>query len=138
MTFSVITEPVILILKQLGLTLAKTPSWYFNIHCQPFYNIAINGNPLYFNNNTSIIYFLYYDFGRLGSLIGAWVMGGLISYVYNKAKETSTFFNVLYIYIAVGLLLTVMYYRFFGVKALFVILSLWLCCVRIKIGNKIL
>lgn len=138
MTFSVITEPVILILKQLGLTLAKTPSWYFNIHCQPFYNIAINGNPLYFNNNTSILYFLYYDFGRLGSLIGAWVMGGLISYVYNKAKETSTFFNVLYIYIAVGLLLTVMYYRFFGVKALFVILSLWLCCVRIKIGNKIL
>lgn len=138
MTFSAITEPVTLVLKQLGLTMAKTPSWYFNIHCQPFYNIAAHGNLLYFNNNTSILYFLYYDFGRWGSLIGAWIMGGLISYTYNKAKQTSMFFNVLYIYIAVGLLLTVMYYRLFGVKSLFVLISLWLCCVRIKVGNRIL
>lgn len=70
MTFSVITEPIVLLMKFCGLTTVKAPSWFFNTYCQPFYNISTGTTPLYFNNNTSIIYFLYSDFGWIGTIIG--------------------------------------------------------------------
>lgn len=133
MTFGALVEPIMLFLKFIGVTTAKTPSWYFNYHCQPFYNITTGANRLYFNNNTSILYFLFYDFGSLGAVIGGIWMGGLMSRFHNRMIRNSILSSLMYIYFGSILLLTPMYYKFFNCNAIFSLLALFVCAKKHKV-----
>lgn len=133
MTFGAILEPIVLFLKFIGVTTVKTPSWYFNYHCQPFYNIATGAVRLYFNNNTSILYFLFYDFGFAGTIFGGIWMGGLISFFHNRMIKNDLRSSLLYIYFGSILLLTPMYYKFFNCNAIFTIFALYVCSMKIRI-----
>ena len=137
MTFGAIIEPIVLFLKYIGVTSIKTPSWYFNYHCQPFFNIATGGSRLYFNNNTSILFFLYYDFGAIGAVVGGIWMGALMSCFHNKMVKNNLLSSLLYIYFGSILLLTPMYYKFFNCNAIFTLIALYVCSrqVRIVLGK---
>lgn len=133
MTFGALIEPVMLFLKFIGVTSAKTPSWYFNYHCQPFYNITTGVNRLYFNNNTSVLYFLYYDFGSIGAVIGGIWLGGIISRLHNRMIKDDILSSIMYIYFGSILLLTPMYYKFFNCNAVFSVMALYWCAKRYRI-----
>lgn len=135
--FGAIFEPIVLLLKVLGLTDLKVPQWYFNIYCQQFYNIGTENTPIYFNNNTSIIYYLLRDFSVFGILIGGALFGIVLSKLHNqmtKGKELST---LMYIYMSNVLFNTVMTHQFFGMVPLFVFLAFFLCSRKMRIIFKV-
>lgn len=133
MFFGGIIEPIVLILKVLGLTSIKVPQWYFNINCQQFYRITTSGDPIYINNNTTIIYYLLRDFGAVGIIIGAVVLAIILVYLYNKLDSNNDFCILCYLYFAYVMFNTVMTYSFFGTNPAFVLIALYLCTRRKRI-----
>ena len=131
-------EPVVLILKVLGLSTAKVPQWYFNIYCQQFYNIGTVGEPIYFNNNTTIIYYILRDFGPIGIVFCGLAAGFVLARISNRGKKGDVFWQLIYIYACNVMFNSVMTYQFFGMTPVFVILLLFLFSSRlVKIRIKI-
>ncbi len=136
LTFGAILEPIVLFLKFIGVTSTKTPAWYFNIHCQNFYDISRGPNSIYFNNNTSVLYYFYRDFGYIGICIGAVLIGVLISKFYKQWRQTGIQrFGLFYLYFAIIAINSIMTYQFFGCSPFFSVLTL-LCISRGKKYNE--
>jgi oligosaccharide repeat unit polymerase len=135
--FGAIFEPVVLALKVLGLTNIKVPQWHFNTYCQSFYNIGTPVFPIYYNNNTSIIYYLLRDCGVWGIILGGLFIGILLSKLHNQTKKGKLFSSLVYIYMINTLFNTVMTHQFFGTIPLFVLLTLLVCSSGIRIRIKI-
>lgn len=123
LTFGAFFEPIVLILKVLGLTDAKVPQWYFNIYCQHFYSITSTGTKIYINNNTTIIYYFLRDFGQVGPLLGGLIFGLCFAFVYNKSSKNGVFIKLLFMYLCSVVFNTVMTYQMFGLLPFFIILS---------------
>ncbi len=127
LTFGAITEPVVLLLKVLGLTTAKTPSYMFNIKCQEFYNIGNESTVAYFNNNTSVLYYFIRDFGAWGIVIGAIFLAAIIVLCYNRLIRGNRFYTLIYIYLSVVLLNTIMTYQLFQCTPFFSVVAMYFC-----------
>ncbi len=123
-TFDFIFELIILVLKVLGSNELKVPSYYFNIVCQNFYNIG-KYNTVWFNNNTTILYYFIRDFGYVGIPIGALLFSSVITKAEKKTTRnknmTATF---LLMYFTIVLLLSIMTYACFSFTGTVVILFL--------------
>lgn len=132
MTFASITEPVMLILKVLGFTTAKTPEYLFNINCQEFVNISYY-DVYYYNNNTTALYMFIYDFGPIGILIGGILLGLLTRKLYVEFTKKNLWLSIIYLYVVVGLFTTTMSYnRFFGLMPLTVVITSYFLTRGIK------
>lgn len=128
LTFGFILEPVVLLLKVIGITTAKVPSYYFNIYCQNFYNIGDGQNIKMFNNNTTILYYFLKDFGVLGILIGAVLISFLIVFLYNNwVNNHKPLFGMMYIFMCDVLFNSLMTNQLFKSTPLFIFLVLYLC-----------
>ena len=127
LTFGVITEPIVLILKILGLTSIKVPSYEFNIYCQQYYNIGIGTSKVLINANTSIIYYFLRDFGFSGIFIGAIFVCSITIYSYNKWKARGNkFYGMIFVYMCYTLFNSLMTYQFFSTMPLFIFFTLYL------------
>jgi oligosaccharide repeat unit polymerase len=133
LTFGCITEPIVLGLKVLGLTTMKTPSYLFNIVGQNFYDIGSGSTTLLFNNNTTVIYYFLRDFGVWGIVIGGIFLSSLVVYSYNRWSSGSRFHALIFVYMAVVLLNSIMTYQLFGCNPFFVVVAMYFCCKRAKI-----
>lgn len=133
LTFGCITEPIVLGLKMLGLTTMKTPSYLFNIVGQNFYDIGSGSTTLLFNNNTTVLYYFLRDFGVCGIIIGGIFLASLVVYSYNRWKSGSKFHALVFVYIAVILLNSIMTYQLFGCNPFFVVFALYFCSKKAKI-----
>lgn len=133
LTFGCVTEPIVLGLKVLGLTAMKTPSYLFNIVGQNFYDIGSGSTTLLFNNNTTALYYFLRDFGVWGIIIGGIFLASLVVYSYNKWNSGSRFHALIYVYMAVILLNSIMTYQLFGCNPFFVVVALHFCCKKAKI-----
>ena len=133
LTFGCVTEPIVLGLKVLGLTAMKTPSYLFNIVGQNFYDIGSGSTTLPFNNNTTVLYYFLRDFGVWGIIIGGIFLASLVVYSYNKWNSGSRFHALIFVYMAVILLNSIMTYQLFGCNPIFVAVALYFCCKKAKI-----
>lgn len=134
--FGAIFEPFVLLFKVLGLTDIKVPQWHFNTYCQSFYNIGTSSSPIYYNNNTSILYYLLRDFDVLGVILGGLFIGVLLSKLHNQTKKGKLFSSLVYVYVVNTLFNTVMTHQFFGTLPLFVLLTLFVCSSGLRIRIK--
>lgn len=137
LTFAAIVEPVVLGLKVLGLTTAKVPSYEFNIYCQRYYDIGNGSTHILFNANTSIIYYFLRDFGSIGVVIGALVLGFLAVKAYNKWQQGNRFWGLVFLYLGSVMFNSLMTYQLIGPIPLFIILTFYFCTqkrlvIRIK------
>ena len=112
-TFAFLFEPVILVLKVLGLTTIKTPIYWFNTYCQPFVNISQFGE-FYFNNNTTILYNFLLDNGVWGIIVGSIFLSLLLIYSYKIFTKGRMFGTLLFLYISDGLFTSTMSYQSFS------------------------
>lgn len=133
LTFGCLTEPIILGLKVLGLTTMKVPSYLFNIVGQDFYDIGEGSTKLLFNNNTTVLYYFLRDFGVVGIVIGGIFLASLIVYAYNKWMSGSKFHALIFVYMAVILLNSIMTYQLFACGPFFTIVAMYFCSKRAKI-----
>lgn len=133
LTFGCIAEPVVLGLKVLGLTTMKTPSYLFNIVCQNFYDIGSGSTTLLFNNNTTVLYYFLRDFGVWGIVIGGIFLASLVVYSYNKWNSGSRFYALIFVYMAVILLNSIMTYQLFACNPFFVVFALYFCCKKANV-----
>lgn len=135
LTFSFIFEPIVFVLKVLGVTTAKIPSYYFNIVCQKFVDIGNANTQILFNNNTTVLYHYLRDFGGFGILIGSLLYSKLISVAYNGINPLRRNFELsalIYVYIGSTLINTIMTYQFYSVEPLFVFVVFYLCTRKNK------
>lgn len=127
LTFGVVTEPIVLIMKTMGLTSIKVPSYEFNIYCQQYYNIGTGTKEVLINANTSIIYYFLRDFGILGIFIGAIFVSSATIYAYNNWKSRGNkFYGMIFVYMCYTLFNSLMTYQFFGTMPLFIFFTLYL------------
>lgn len=113
MTFALFFEPIILVLKVLGLTTIKTPIYWFNTYCQPFVNIS-QFDEFYFNNNTTILYNFLLDNGAWGIIVGSIFLSLLLIRSYKIFTNGSLFGTLLFLYISDGLFTSTMSYQPFS------------------------
>lgn len=137
LTFSAILEPIVLLLKILGLTTIKIPSYEFNIICQNYYNIGSNGVNVFFNANTTIIYYFLRDFGVFGIFIGGIYLGRLASLSLNKWNKGSFFWGLMFIYVMTGLFNSLMTFQFYAQDPIYRIFTFWIVTQNLfTIKNK--
>ena len=125
LTFGSITEPFVIMLKVLGITDAKVPSYEFNIYCQNFYNIGTGTKVFMYNANTSVLYYYLRDFGFLGIIIGAIFFSSCLIYAYNR-RLNNTFYSLCFVYVCIALFNSLMTYSLFGTGPLYTIITFWL------------
>ena len=125
MGFGFILEPIMLVLKFLGLSDAKVPSWHFNIYCQPFQNIATTGW-IAFNNNTTLLYYYLRDFGFIGIVLATIVFSFVLSRFIKMWKDGKLIGSVFSIYLVIVLLNGVMTNQLFETISFFCCISLFI------------
>lgn len=126
LTFGAVLEPIVLVMKGLGLTTIKIPSYEFNIYCQNFYDIG-DGVTAMFNANTSVLYYFIRDFSYLGVIIGGVFLGILVATSYNRWRRGNWFWGMLFCYFTVNLFNTIMTYQFFGQAPIFSVIAFYFC-----------
>lgn len=143
LTFGFILEPIVFLLKYLRITDAKIPSYYFNIVGQNYYNVGNGTQTHYMNANTTIIYHFIRDFGFLGIIIGALLVGTLTVLFYNRwKKKNDRFAGMLFIYMCNVLFNSIMTNQLFANTPLFVFFAIYLCThlnktqISFKFGKK--
>ena len=139
LTFAAVTEPIVLLLKVLGLTTRKVPSYEFNIYCQKYYNIGAGSKPILINANTSVIYYFLRDFGTIGVIIGAIFIGWLLVKSYNKWQRGSRFWGLIFIYSGNVAFNSIMTYQLIGPTPFFIVIAFYLLTqdkIRIKFIRK--
>ena len=128
MMFGFILEPLVLLLKVLGLTDAKIPSYYFNIYCQNYYDIGDGLHSILINANTSILYYYFRDFGFIGVFIGAVLVGSLTVYFFNKWKcMGNASSGIMYLFMCNVLFNSIMTNQLFSLTPFFIALTIILC-----------
>ena len=138
LTFGFIFEPIVLLLKVLGITEAKIPSYYFNIVAQKYYNVGAGSTYKVINANTSILYYFLRDFGFIGIVLGAILISILSVNFYNKWKNSNdSFSGMLYIFMCNVLFNSIMTNQLFASTPLFIYFTLFLCAKVKKIPIKI-
>lgn len=139
LTFGAFFEPIILLLKAIGITSAKVPSYEFNIYCQKYYDIGSESSHVLFNANTSIIYYFLRDFGFFGIIIGAVVLGAIVVMAYNKWQRGSRFWGLMFVYLGNVLFNSLMTYQLIGTTPLFICVTFYILVQRkfiIKIRSR--
>lgn len=138
LTFGFIFEPIVLLLKVLGITEAKIPSYYFNIVAQRYYNVGDGATVKMMNANTSILYYFLRDFGPIGVVLGAVLIGVLTVNLYNRWRNNNNAFaGMLYLYMCNVLFNSLMTNQLFGSTPFFIFFTLVLCTKVKKIPIKI-
>ena len=136
LTFSTFWEPVVLVFKALGLTTEEVPSFYFNSVCQPFQDIGMQST-IWFNSNTSVLYYFLRDFGVLGIPLGGFLFGKITAYFYKQyLRLRSPFSGCMLIYLSNALFTSIMTYRIFSYGPLFVTLVLYYCTKTYQIQEE--
>lgn len=139
LTFAAFIEPIVLLLKVLGLTTMKVPSYEFNIYCQKYYNIGTGSKYILINANTSVIYYFLRDFGTIGVVIGAIFMGGLLVKAYNKWQCGNRFWGLIFIYLGNVAFNSIMTYQLIGPTPFFIIIAFYTLAqkkVKIKFTKR--
>jgi oligosaccharide repeat unit polymerase len=129
LTFGAFLEPFVLVLKVLGITSAKVPSYEFNVLGQQYYNIGADGISLLFNANTSVLYYFLRDFGFFGIVIGGLFLSFLWSRSYNNWKSGDTFSTLVFLYLCSVMFNTLMTYQLFG-QGPFIMIATFLFCTQ--------
>lgn len=124
LTFGAITEPIVLVLKVLGISTPNVPEYQINIYCQTFHNIGDEAIIMY-NANTTILYYFISDLGFCGIIIGGILLGKVIAITYNMWNRCSWYGALLFMYFSIVALNSIMIYQFFGKSAIVVIFVLW-------------
>lgn len=132
LTFSLVTEPLLYILKVIGVTTAKIPSYWINQYVQDFVDIGNSNTIISFNNNTTALLPFLLDFGTIGIVVGAAFLAFLSVISYTGYMSGSPFSSLIYIYIIRGLFTATMSYQFLMGVTPFVIIS---CFYLIMKGN---
>jgi len=127
LTFGAFLEPIVLLLKVLGVSSAKVPSYEFNIYGQKYYDIGNGSETVLFNANTSIIYYFLRDFGAAGVVIGAIFIGGLSVVAYNKWKRGNRFWGLVFLILGSTLFNSLMTYQLFGPTIFFIVCVFYFC-----------
>lgn len=128
MMFGFLFEPIVLLMKVLNLTDAKIPSYYFNIYCQDYYDIGDGIHSVLINANTSILYYYFRDFGFVGVLIGAVLVGSLTVFFFNKWKSMGDVLSgVMYLFMCNVLFNSIMTNQLFSLTPFFIVLTIILC-----------
>lgn len=132
MTFAVVVEPIVLVLKLFfGFTI-KVPSYYFNSNVQSFTNISENGIYLY-NNNTTMFYNFIMDFGIYGAFISIIILAIIIVYFEKKFYKTNKKFPLLItIYLYATLMTSSITYKLNGISTTLVILIIYIVSKKNK------
>lgn len=139
LTFAAFIEPIVLMLKVLGITTAKVPSYEFNIYCQRYYDIGNGKASIMFNANTSVLYYFLRDFGAVGIVIGALFVAGLTVKAFNCWQKGNRFGGMVFIYLGNVLFNTLMTYQLIGPTPCIIIITLYLCThKKMFIGKKAL
>lgn len=126
LTFGAIAEPVVLVLKVLGITKVKVPSYEFNIYCQNYYDIGNGMEVIPFNANTSILYYFLRDFGVIGVIIGACVFGWLTVTAYNNWQKGNRFWGMVFLYLGNSMFNSLMTYQLIGPTPAIIVFTLYL------------
>lgn len=127
-TFSPITEPLMYVLKVLGLTTEKIPSYYFNFYVQDFVDIGDVNNIAMFNNNTTALFAFLIDGGVYGIILGALFLSYLSIKSYGFLIKDNLIGSIFYFYVVYGLFMTTISYQsFMSVNPLLVIIISYLC-----------
>lgn len=135
-TFGVILDPIILILKFLGLNIVA-PNYEYDKYSQPYVNIGDANNPIWYNNTNTIFYPFIRDFGAVGIIIGISFLAGTSIYLQNKFNKTN---KNEYLYLLVfmyGVLFnSSLAYDLYTTGATITIIFIILACTRFKWGDK--
>lgn len=112
LTLGFILEPITLLIKILGVDL-DVPSYIFNSHAQNWTNIGRDGFTLWFNNNTTMFYTFFLDFGYYGFFIGPLFLAIFGIFLYNTfLKQQSYLYFCLLIYYVANIISTPITYDF--------------------------
>ena len=132
--FGFITEPIVILLKVLGLTTIKIPSYYFNEYCQKFVDISAPSSPipLELNNNTSVLFFFVRDSGFVGLVIGSLFYGFLVTYSLKQWTKGDHFWGAFHIYVCQTLMMSIMGYSLQGYSLIFTLITLRLLLPKDK------
>lgn len=134
MIFGFITEPIVILLKVLGVTEMKIPSYYFNEYCQKFVDISSASSPvpLELNNNTSVLFFFIRDSGFIGLIVGSLFYGFLVTYSLKKWSKGDHFWGAFHIYVCQTLMMSIMGYSLQGYSLVFTLIILRLLLPKNK------
>lgn len=128
-TLSPITEPLMYVVKVLGLTTEKIPSYYLNLYVQDFVDIGARETVMFNNNTTTLLPFVL-DGGILGVVFGGWFMALLSVKFYDFFVYRKIIGAIMYLYIVNGLFLTTISYQSFMSVTPFVVLAVVYFCVK--------
>lgn len=129
MTFSPITEPMMYILKVIGLTSEKIPSYYINLYVQDFVDIGGDSIVMFNNNTTALLPFIL-DGGWIGVLLGGWFLAFLSAKTYSYFINKSMVGGIFYLYVVNGMFMTTISYQSFISVTPFVTLLVLYFCVK--------
>lgn len=126
-TLSPITEPLMYILKVVGLTTEKIPSYYLNYYVQDFVDIGAKETVMFNNNTTTLLPFLL-DGGIIGILFGAIILAYLSIKTYIKFVNNKIIGSLFYLYVVNGLFMTTISYQvFMGLGPIIMITVSYVC-----------
>ena len=112
MTLSPITEPLMYVLKAVGLTTEKIPSYYLNLYVQDFVDIGANKIIMFNNNTTSLLPFIL-DGGWIGVLFGGWFLAFLSAKTYSYFINQNMVGSIMYLFVVNGMFMTTISYQSF-------------------------
>lgn len=128
-TLSPITEPLMYILKVLGLSAEKIPSYYLNAYVQDFVDIGAREMYLFNNNSTTLLHFIL-DGGWIGIVLG----GFFLAYISNKSYlyfiNNKIVGAIFYLYVINGLFMTTISYQSFMSITPFITIIITFFCVK--------
>jgi oligosaccharide repeat unit polymerase len=136
MTFGIIIEPIILLLKIVVNADIDVPSYHFNRYAQPFINLSkVSYFP--YNNNTTWLYTFLRDWGSLGIIIGPTIYALIINCMINRYEKTNSIRELMLIaYFYSGLVNSTMSYRFTSIASSLSILFILLISTDLKLKRK--
>lgn len=128
-TVSPITEPLMYVIKVLGLSSEKIPSYYLNLYVQDFVDIGAREVVMYNNNTTTLLPFLL-DGGWVGVIFGGFFLALISMKFYDYFVSRKTIGAIMYLYIVNGLFMTTISYQSFMSITPFVALAVIYFCVK--------
>ncbi len=127
-SLSFLIEPLILIMKYVGWTTIKIPSWHFNNYCQYYYNIGTGGYNVMINNNTTFFFCFLKDLGTIGIVLAALIFGCVISQLFKQWKHGNTKSGLFFLYFCTVLISGIMSYKLLGTSFFFLVCAIVFCC----------
>ena len=128
-TLSPITEPLMYVIKVLGLSSERIPSYYLNLYVQDFVDLGAREVVMFNNNTTTLLPFLL-DGGLVGVIFGGFFLALISMKFYDYFVSRKTIGAIMYLYIVNGLFMTTISYQSFMSITPFVALAVIYFCVK--------